>query len=196
MAQDQGLRPPVCHDRAPRRRCCAAQVHMQLVEASSRRIDEEECPWPPRRRLEPGLAVEARLPFSFCSQAARWQGAEQRTTVLARAFRAVLTRLPIVATGCGRDFATSFLHSRSPWLGSRSAAQYGLHPLDTLSGTTAVAESLTRPIPAMATRPCITRQASSARQRNGGADRSARFDGGGHMSVWVAQFHPAVEKIG
>lgn len=28
------------------------------------------------------------------------------------------------------------------------------------------------------------------------ADRSARFDGGEHMSVWVTQFHPAVEKIG
>lgn len=28
------------------------------------------------------------------------------------------------------------------------------------------------------------------------ADRSARFDGGGHMSVWVTQFHPAVGRDG
>lgn len=63
-----GARPVAMGHRVVYRRC-AVQAHMQpsflFFEASSRRVDEEECPWPPRRRLEPGLVVETRLPPSL-----------------------------------------------------------------------------------------------------------------------------------
>lgn len=95
-------RPVVMGHRVVYRRC-AVQAHMQpFFEASSRRIDEEECPWPPRRRLEPGLVVEARLPPSLVSCAGCEIGREAEQAGRRdwqSGFRAILTCLAIAAFG-------------------------------------------------------------------------------------------------